>query len=406
MTSEQLPLSGIRVVELGRVFAAPWVGLMLADLGADVIKVEEPRGGDMMRGLGPGFVRDASGAETRDSAKFQSLNRNKRSITVDISRPEGQEIVRALAAAADVFLENFKAGDLARYGLGYGDLKALNDRLVYLSITGFGQTGPYRRRPAFDAVGQAYSGFMSVNGEAGSEPLRSTVNVMDFSTAMFGVVAVMGALMRRVGGGGGQHIDVSMVDSGLSMMSYSIMSSWLSGVQPPRSGSKNVDWVPSGNYRCADGLIYIVSGSDKDFAQFCKAIERPDLPADARLSTRPARNVNRAIVDDLLAQLLPQKSRAEWVRIFSEHGVVAAPVYEFADILSDPHIAERQSIVNVPHDAGGSVPLIRNPIRYSNMPVFPEEAAPLLGADTEQVLRDELQYSDSKIEALRKARIV
>lgn len=401
-----LPLAGVRVIELGRVYAAPWTSMMLADLGADVIKVEDPRGGDMMRALGPGFTAGSERRPGGDSGKFQAVNRNKRSLTVDIATEQGQRIVRDLVRTADVFIENFKVGDLARRGLDYPALSAIRPDLIYLSITGFGQTGPNSKRPAFDAVAQGYSGFMSINGEAGGPPLRSTANLMDFSTGMFGALAITTALLHQRNGGGGQHIDLSMVDAGLSMMSYSIMSAWLAGEQPPRTGSSNVDWVPSGTYACADGEIYIVSGPDKDFERFCAAIDRPDLPKDPRYATRTARNDHRGDIDSLLAEVLPGRTVIDWVDRFEQFGVVSAPVYEFADIPRDPHIRARASIGELAHGAGGSVPIIRNPIRFSSMDAYPEAAAPLLGEHSESILHEELGLDAAQIAALRKNGVI
>ena len=398
------PFENIRVIELGRVLAAPLACQMLADLGADVIKIEDPRGGDMFRSLGPGFVRDANGnRDTANSGKFQALNRNKRSITVDITTAEGQEIVRDLVRSADVFVENYKVGDLARRGLDYPSLKVINPNIIYGSITGFGQTGPYNKRAGLDPVAQAMSGFMSLNGEADGPPLRSPVNVMDFSTGLFAALAIVTALYHRQNTGAGQYIDLSLVESGLSMMAFSLIPALLDGKQPPRSGSRSVHWVPSGVFDCADGQMYLVSGPDRDFARLCDVLGRPDLRDDVRFATRRVRDENEEALVAIVSDILRGGTVSAWVEELGAAGLVAAPVYEFADVLTDPHVQARGSISELPHPSGGTTPTVENPMRFSDIPARRHVAAPLLGQHTDQVLAEELGYDAVRILRLRES---
>ena len=396
------PFHNIRIIELGRVYAAPLATQLLADLGAEVIKIEDPRGGDMMRAGGPGFVKDAAGGQS-DSGKFQALNRNKRSITVDITKPEGQAIVRGLAAGADVFVENYKVGDLARRGLDYAAIKAINPAIIYGSITGFGQTGPYRERAGLDPVAQAMSGFMSLNGMADGPPVRATVNVMDFATGALAALGIVTALYHRRETGEGQHIDLSLVDSGLSMMAFSLIPALLEGKQPPRTGSRSVHWVPSGVFDCADGQVYLVSGPDRDFVRFCEAIGRPELAHEERFATRAERDRHEEELVAIIRPLLKERTAQAWVERLGAAGLVAAPVYEFADIPNDPQIQARGAIQELPHPAGGTTPTIAHPIRFSGIAPRDHVAAPLLGQHTDEVLAQLLGYGEGDIAALRAA---
>lgn len=399
-----LPFENIRIIELGRVLAAPLACQMLADLGADVIKIEDPCGGDMFRSAGPGFVRDAQGREsTANSGKFQALNRNKRSITVDITTAEGRDIVRELARHADAFVENYKVGDLARRGLDYASIKAINPDIIYGSITGFGQTGPYSQRAGLDPVAQAMTGFMSLNGERGAPPLRSAVNVMDFSTGLFAALAIAAALFHRRNTGEGQHIDLSLVESGLSMMAFSLIPALLDGQQPARTGSRSVHWVPSGVFDCADGQMYLVSGPDRDFARLCEVIGRPELRDDARFATRKARDEHEEELIAIVGEAIRTDTRSAWLEKFGAAGLVAAPVYEFADVTNDPQIRARGVISELPHPAGGTTPTVESPMRFSGLPPRAHVAAPLLGQHTEQVLATELGFDAERIARLRES---
>jgi crotonobetainyl-CoA:carnitine CoA-transferase CaiB-like acyl-CoA transferase len=400
-----LPLRGIRVVELGRLIAAPLASQMLADFGAEVVKVEDPRGGDPLRSLGPGFLPDAQGRPTRDSAKFSSVNRNKQSITVNLAEPLGQEVVLGLLRDADVMVENYKVGDLQRRGLDYASVKALNPRIVYASITGFGQTGPYRGIGALDAMIQAYSGFMSVNGDAGGPPLKSNVNIMDFTTGMFAAYAIMMALYARGNRpqGEGCHIDLSMLDCGLSLMSFTMLSALVSGAQPPRLGSTNFDWVPSGVFECLDGPLYLAVGSDQDFVRYCKVTGQEGLLNDSRFGQRTARNSHVSELHAITSKVLAGRPVDTWVRAFNAEGLNAAPVSDFADIGRDPQVQARAIIDTQKHAAGAHIPVVRNPILMSGTGDLPMAPPPLLGQHTQHILSSRLGYSPESIGALARA---
>jgi len=395
-----LPLQGLKVIELGRAYAAPWACQMLGDFGADVIKVEDPRGGDFMRRTGPGFIKDAEGNPTSDSGKFSSTNRNKRSVTANIATPEGQEIVRRLLADADVFVENYKVGDLARRGLDYESVKTLNPEIIHLSITGFGQTGPKRFVGTLDPMIQAYSGFMSVNGEEGGPPLKSNMNIMDLNTGMFGAFAVMVALHHRRNGGGGQHIDLSMYDCGASMMSFLMLASMAAGYQFPRMGSRNVDWVPSGTFPTADKPIYLAVGTDDDFRRFTTAVERPEWLEDEAFLDRVSRNGQIDRIHALTEEALSHDTAVNWVERLNAVGILAAPIYDFADLLADPHTQARGLMVEAEHAAGARIPLVRNPILMSGIGATANVAPPTLGQHTSDVLAG-LGFSRDDLDAMR-----
>lgn len=395
-----LPLEGIKVIELGRVYAAPWACQMLADFGADVVKVEDPRGGDLLRSLGPGFIRDGEGRPTSDSGKFVSSNRNKRSVTANIATPEGQEIVRRLIAGADVVVENYKVGDLARKGLDYESVRKFNPDIVYASVTGFGQTGPKRFVGALDPMIQAYSGFMHSNGEDGGPPLKSAVNVMDFTTGMFAAFALMVAIFHRRNGGGGQHIDVGMYDCGASMMSFLMMASLAAGRQFPRTGSRNVDWVPSGAFPTGDKPIYLAVGPDDDFRRFAEVVGRPEWLEEEAFLTRGSRNGQVERLHALTAEALAHDTAANWVERLNAAGLLAAPIHDFDDLLADPHTAARGLMVEAEHAAGATLKMVRNPILMSGIDASPHRAPPTLGQHTGEVLAG-LGYSAEEVEAMR-----
>lgn len=395
-----LPLKGLKVIELGRAYAAPWAAQMLGDFGADVIKVEDPRGGDFMRRTGPGFIKDAEGRPTADSGKFSSTNRNKRSVTANIATPEGQEIVRKLLADADVFIENYKVDDLARRGLDYESVRAFNPDIIHLAITGFGQTGPMRSVGTLDPMIQAYSGFMSINGEENGPPLKSNMNVMDLLTGMFGAYAVMMALRHRDSGGGGQFIDLGMFDCGASMMSFLMLASLAAGYQFPRTGSRNVDWVPSGTFPTAGKPIYLAVGTDDDFRRFATAVERPEWLDVPEFMSRSARNGEIERIHALATEALSHDTAVNWVKRLNDVGILAAPIYDFADLVADPQTAARGLMVEAEHAAGGRIPLVRNPILMSSLGALPNVAPPMLGQHTDAVL-SELGYCEEERAALR-----
>ncbi|MFM9997615.1 MAG: CaiB/BaiF CoA transferase family protein [Burkholderiaceae bacterium] len=383
------PLVNVRVLEMGRMYAAPWAAMLMADMGAEVVKIESPGGGDMVRSIDHGRMRDAAG-NPGDSGRFAAINRNKKSITVDITSAEGQETIRRLAAKADVFIENYKVGDLARRKLDYASIHAVNERIVYASVTGFGQSGPYAHRPAIDPIAQAFSGYMAMNGEPGQPPQKTTFALMDFTTGMFAAFAVMTALFhQRANGGPGQHIDIGMMDAAVSFMSYLLVPSLIEGKQPLRMGNRVLPgWAPGGLFRCSDGLIYVTIGNNLDLKRFFALIDRPDLPEDPRFRTLADRAVHEAELNAIAQAAFDGASMVEWVTRLGDAGILAAAVYEFADIPKDPQAIERDLIIRVPAVAGGPpIPTVRNPIRMSETPVEDYRPAPSLGHDTDEVLR-------------------
>jgi crotonobetainyl-CoA:carnitine CoA-transferase CaiB-like acyl-CoA transferase len=383
---------------------------MLGDLGAEVIKVERPGGGDEAREYGPPFLKDREGEPTRDAAFYLSANRNKKSITIDLAKPEGQEIVRALARKSDVVIENFKTGTLAKYGLDYASLKAINPRLIYCSVTGFGQTGPLAQKPGYDGVFQAMSGLMSATGHPdgvpGGGPLKIGISMVDILTSHYATSAILAALYHRdQHGGGGQYIDMALLDCGLASLSHYAMNYLVSGVLPPRRGNGGFGGVPSQSFRCADRDIFLVAGNDKQFNRFCDAIERPDLAKDARFSSTRARIENR---DELLCILdaeMVKRPAAEWLERLDAADVPASPVNNLQDALAHPQVQHRDMLQTVDHPVAGDLHLLRNPIKLSETPIGEASAPPLVGQHTAEILQS-LGFDEAKISALRRARAI
>ncbi len=396
------PLAGVRVLELGRVFAAPWCGQLLGDLGAEVIKVEAIEG-DPMRIIGTGQIRDAAGKETGERSLFAAVNRNKKSISVDLANPAGAEIVRKLATKCDVFIENFKVGDLARRGLGYDDIRAVNPDIVYLSLSGYGQAGPYAPRPGMDNIVQGLSGFVSMTGEEGSPPQPSPVSIMDFSAGMHAAVGIVSALYaRKVNGAPGQHIDLSLLDSGLALVGYKLIAALMEGEQPPR-GSKIRGYIPAGVFATADGWIQLTVANDVDWKRFCSAAETPGWLDHPRFRDRWLRTEHQAELLPLVAELMKTRATADWVERLAGVGVMAGAVLSLNEAARDPHVVARESILTVPHAAGGTIPIVRNPIRYSETPIETYASPPLLGAQTDELLSDLLDLEEAEIAALRQS---
>ena len=403
-------LSRIRVLDLSRVFAGPFASQMLADFGADVIKVERPRVGDETRYHGE-RVRDGEGRETDVTAAFASMNRGKRSVTVDISRPEGQDIIRALAARSDVLIENFKAGELARYGLDYASLQAVNPRLVYCSITGFGQTGPRSGEPGYDLVFQAMSGVMSItghpDGEPGAGPLRVGYSVSDITASYHAVVAILGALYAREAGVcSGQHIDVALLDTQIAAASHVAMQYLLTGVQPARLGSGSHFMAPYQVFQCSDHPLVILCGNDAQFRSLAKALGREDLAADLRCATNPQRLRHREWLAQEIQALVGTRPRAEWLEVFRGAGVPCAPIYDFAQAFDDPQVRHRNLVMSMPFGPTGSLPMIANPLRFSGTSPVYERPPPGLGEHTEEVCTNLLGMPPERIAALRREGIV
>jgi crotonobetainyl-CoA:carnitine CoA-transferase CaiB-like acyl-CoA transferase len=405
------PYRGIRVLDLSRVLAGPWAAQMLGDLGADVIKVERPGVGDDSRLFGPPFFKDNEGRDTTRSAMFQSANRNKRAITLNIAKPEGQKLLKRLAATADVLIENYKVGTLDRYGLGYEDLRAINPGLIYCSITGYGQTGPYRDRGGYDPIVQAASGMMSVTGfpetEPGGGPMKAGPSIVDMSAGNYAVVAIQAALYERaVNGGEGQLIDIGLLDVGVALAGQFGLHYLASGQVPGLVGTQANGGAPGGGFRCVDGYIMIAPGSQALYETFCQALGRPELATDPRFLTNSLRLQHRPELMRLLDQTIGSLPVADVHRRMVEAGIPSSPVNTMAQVFDDPQVRERGMQVDAAHPATGALPLIANPIKASGPLLADYRAPPDLGEDTLAILKEELGLSDEDIAGLRRNNIV
>ncbi|UVE17971.1 CoA transferase [Pseudomonas sp. LS44] len=403
-------LSHIRVLDLSRILAGPWAGQILADLGAEVIKVERPEVGDDTRSWGPPFLKDTEGRDTSEAAYYLSANRNKQSITVDFTQPEGQRLIRELAAQSDVLLENFKAGGLAAYGLDYESLKALNPRLVYCSITGFGQQGPYAKRAGYDFMIQALGGLMSLTGRADSEegggPVKVGVALTDILTGLYSTVAVLAALASRDQGGSGQHIDMALLDVQIACLGNQAMNYLTTGVPPRRLGNAHPNIVPYQDFPTADGDFILTVGNDSQFRKFCEVAGLTALAADSRFSSNAARVANRAELIPLIRQATVFKTTAEWIATLEQAGVPCGPINDLAQVFADPQVQARGMRLDLPHPLAGTVPQVASPIRLSATPVEYRNAAPLLGEHTEEILQRLLGLDAAGIAALRSAKVL
>lgn len=383
-------LSHIRVLDLSRILAGPWAGQILADLGADVIKVERPGPGDDTRGWGPPWIKDDQGQDTSVAAYYLCANRNKRSITVDITQPEGQDIVRRLAAQSDVVLENFKLGGLKQYGLDYDSLKAVNPRLVYCSITGFGQDGPYAPRAGYDFLIQGLGGLMSItgrpDGEPGAGPMKVGVALTDILTGLYATNAVLAALAWREQSGEGQYIDMALMDVQVACLANQAMNYLATGSNPRRMGNAHPSIVPYQDFPTADGHMILAIGNDGQFARFCEVAGRPELAADARFATNRARVEHRAELIPLLNEITATRTTAEWIGQLEARAVPCGPINGLAEVFADPQVQARGLAVKMPHPEAGEVPLVASPIRLSKTPVEYRRAPPLVGEHTDEIL--------------------
>ncbi len=382
------PLAGLRVVEFARILAGPWIGQTLADLGAEVIKVEAP-GGDDTRRWGPPFVPARDGGHL-DAAYFHACNRGKRSIVLDFATPAGQEAARRLAATADVLIENFKLGGLAKYGLDHATLMAANPRLVYCSITGFGQTGPYAQRAGYDYVVQGMGGIMDLTGEPGGEPQKIGVAFADIFTGLYGVIAIQAALAQRQSTGRGQHIDMALLDSMTGVLANQALNYLVSGTAPHRMGNAHPNIAPYQVFETSDGHIILAVGNDAQFQRLCAVLGRPELSADPLFADNAARVGNRARLTSILAPLISQHARDAFLQRMEEHGVPAGPINNVEDVFADPQVIARGMRIDVgnPQAAAGSVPGVRTPIVFSDAQLALSRGAPALGADTDAILRE------------------
>ena len=383
------PLEGVRVLELARILAGPWVGQLLADLGADVVKVERPGAGDDTRGWGPPFVLGADGGHL-SSAYFHSCNRGKRSAAVDFETLEGRETVRRLAAHADVLIENFKVGGLKKYGLDYESLKAVNPRLVYCSITGFGQSGPYAPRAGYDFIIQAMGGIMDLTGDAEGEPQKPGVAFADIFTGIYACIGILAALRRRDARGEGARLDMALLDTQTSVLANQAMNYLASGKVPRRMGNSHPNIVPYQVFPVSDGHVIVAVGNDGQFAKFVRVLGHPELAEDPRFRTNSDRVMNRAVLVPLLTDLLLETKRDALLAALAPEGVPAGPINTVADVFADPQVVARKMRVDLPAPAakGGAIPSVRSPILLDGEPLVAERPSPLLGEHTDDVLTD------------------
>ena len=404
------PLDHLRVLDMSRILAGPWCGQTFADLGAEVIKIERPGVGDDTRSWGPPFLKDKDGNETDDAAYFLSANRGKKSVTVDITTPEGQGLIRNLALECDVLLENYKVGGLKKYSLDYESLSKVNPRLVYCSITGFGQTGPYSPRAGYDFLIQAMGGLMSVTGEAegmpGGGPQKIGVALSDILTGLYTTIGALSALAYRDKTGRGQHVDMALLDVTIAATANQAMNYLVTGNAPAMMGNAHPNIVPYEAYKAADHYIILATGNDGQYQRFCSVAGRPDLATDERFATNRARVGNRAVLGPILNEIIAAKPRAFWLEELERVGVPCGPINNLEQVFNDNHVQARGARQEVEHSVGGSIPTVANPIRFSESPIEYDQPPPLLGQHTDDVLAKMLGLDTAAIGRLRAAKII
>lgn len=395
------PLAGLRVLDLSRILAGPTATQLLSDLGAEVIKVERPGSGDDTRGWGPPFLQDAEGRDTAESAYYLCANRGKKSLALDIATAEGQDIARRLAARSDILIENFKVGALARYGLDYASLRGENPRLIYCSITGFGQTGPLAHRAGYDFLIQGMGGIMSLTGSPDGPPMKVGVGIADVMCGMYAVAAILAAVHARHQCGEGQHIDLGLLDTQMAWLINQGAAYLTDGRVPPRRGNEHPAIVPYGTFPGADDHFIIAVGNDAQFARFCRAAAREDLAADPRFARNADRVRNREVLIPMLNAITAARPAADWIAALEAEGVPCGPVNDLAQAFGQPQAQARGMTVTLPHPVAGDVDLIANPIRMSGTPVEYQGAPPTLGQHTDAVLADALGTDAAEIARLR-----
>jgi crotonobetainyl-CoA:carnitine CoA-transferase CaiB-like acyl-CoA transferase len=401
MTTPIGPLTGLRVLDLTRVLAGPTCTQMLGDLGAEVIKIERPEAGDDTRGFAPPFVPN-----TKESAYFVGVNRNKKSVTLDIAKPEGQAIIHKLLEHCDILVENFKVGALAKYGLGYEQLAKTHPRLIYCSITGFGQTGPYAPRPGYDALIQAMGGVMSLTGEPNGSPQKVGVPVADLFAGLYGCIGILAAVNHRNSTGQGQQIDIGMLDTHVAWLANQGMNYLATGENPVRLGNQHPNIAPYQEFPTKDGYLILAVGNDPTFERFCKAFGQEALLADPRFATNPIRVQNRQLVTDTLTPVMKSKTTAEWINALEALKIGCGPINTLEQVFADPHVQAREMVVEMAHGSGETVKVIANPVKLSATPPSYRSPPPVLGEHTEDVLASVLKMSTSDIAALREKGIL
>jgi len=402
-------LSHLRVLDLSRVLAGPWASQILGDLGAEVIKVERPQTGDDTRSWGPPFFQGDDG-NAEISAYFLSANRNKQSLAIDLTHPEGQKLIRRLVAESDVVLENFKVGGLKRYGLDYESLQRINPKLIYCSITGFGQDGPYSNRPGYDFLIQAMGGLMSItghpDGEPGSGPMKVGVALTDIMTGLYATIGVLAALTHRARTGEGQHVETALLDVQVACLANQAMNYLTTGKAPARMGNAHPNIVPYEDFPTADGNMVLTVGNDLQFARLCEVLGRPEWATDERFATNRARVANRKELIPKLRQATVMRSTREWVDVLEDAGVPCGPVNTIDQVFDDPQVVAREMCQKIAHPSLGRVPTVANPIKLKLTPVEYRTAPPLLGEQSAQILQRIIGLSEQEIEALRQSSVI
>lgn len=397
-------LEGVRVLDLSRVLAGPWASQTLGDLGADVIKIERPGAGDDTRAWGPPYLRDRAGGATPDAAYYLCANRNKKSIAVDLAAPTGQTLVRELAMQSDVLIENFKVGSLRQYGLDYTQLSTLNPRLIYCSITGFGQTGPYAQRAGYDFLIQGMGGLMSITGQpddaAGAGPMKVGVALTDILTGLYASTSILAALQARHHTGRGQLIDLALLDVGVACLANQSMNYLHSGQTPRRMGNAHPNTVPYQDFPTADGHMILAIGNDGQFARFCAAAGQPEWARDPRYATNSARLAHRGELIERLRELTRKRSTSQWVALLESVAVPCGPINTIADVFADPQVQARGLQMQMDHPSAGPIPLVASPIRLSDTPVRYHQAPPVLGQHTREVMKDRLKMNEATLKTL------
>ena len=397
-------LAHIRVLDLSRVLAGPWAAQTLGDLGAEIIKVERPEEGDDTRKWGPPFLKDQQGNDTRDAAYFFCTNRNKKSITIDFTKPKGQALIRELVKKCDVLIENFKVGGLEQYGLDYAAIQAINPRIVYCSITGFGQTGPYSHRAGYDFLIQGMDGLMSITGrpdhEPGGGPMKVGVALTDIMTGLYASTSILAAITAREHTGRGQHIDLALLDVGVACLANQTMNYLFSGVSPERMGNAHPNTVPYQDFQTADGYMILALGNDGQFQRLCKAIDKDIWAQDERFSSNAKRVQNRVELIQLMTEVTKTRTTQAWIELFENVAVPCGPINNMAQVFADPHVKARGILTHMTHPTSGQIPQVSSPMRLSDTPIQYRHAPPLLGEHTQSVLHELLNKSAQEIAEL------
>ena len=400
------PLNGFRVLDLSRILAGPWATQMLADLGAEVIKIERPGSGDDTRAWGPPYMPDADGEATTESAYFHGANRGKQSVCIDMSRPQGQSLIKGLVRQSDVLIENFKVGGLKKYGLDYANLREINYRLVYCSITGFGQSGPYAERAGYDFMIQAMGGMMSVTGEVGEQPMKTGVAIADILTGLYAANAIQAGLMHQQKTGVGQYIDMALLDVQVATLASQAMNYLATGTSPARRGNAHPNIVPYQAFQTSDSYMILAVGNDAQFHRFCELAGKPELAEDERFQQNSDRVRHRDVLVTQVQEIMLQKTSEQWLEALNARGIPCGPINDIEQVFADPQVQYRGMQLQLDHPASGKVASVANPIRFSQTPVEYHQAPPLLGQHTDAVLNRLLELDANNLTRLHDEGII